>query len=159
KCAAVFRKDHAQTKNQIGMVIRRRVIPISDTETEILMLKIVICMKRKPELSRAEFLRYWKADHARVVTEVAGPMGMRRNVHSHTITTPIDGRLREGRGAEMDDYDGVAESWFDSLEALISATSSEEGRRAAKRLAEDEARFIDFSRSRIFFVEEDIVVG
>jgi uncharacterized protein (TIGR02118 family) len=123
------------------------------------MLKIIICMKRKPEMSRAEFLRYWKEDHAKVVTEVAGPMGMRRNVHNHTVTTPVDARIRQGRGAEMDDYDGVAESWFDSLEALMSATSSDEGRRAAARLAEDEARFIDFSRSRIFFVEEQVVVG
>ncbi len=123
------------------------------------MLKIIICMKRKPGMSRAEFLRYWKEDHARVVTEVAPAMGMRRNVHNHTITTPIDERLRQGRGAEMDDYDGVAESWFDSVDALVSATSSGEGRRAAQRLAEDEARFIDFSRSRIFFVEEHIVVG
>jgi uncharacterized protein (TIGR02118 family) len=123
------------------------------------MLKIIICMKRRPEMSRAEFLRYWKEDHAKVVAEVAGPMGMRRNVHNHTIRTPIDARLREGRGAEMDDYDGVAETWFDSLEALTAATSSDEGRRAAQRLAEDEARFIDFSRSRIFFVEENVVVG
>jgi len=123
------------------------------------MLKIVICMKRRPEMSRAEFLRYWKEDHAKVVTEVASAMGMRRNVHNHTITTPIDERIRRGRGAEMDDYDGVAESWFDSLDALVAATSSDEGRRAAQRLAEDEARFIDFSRSRIFFVEEHVVVG
>ena len=123
------------------------------------MLKIIICMKRKPEMSRAEFLRYWKEDHAKVVAEVAGAMGMRRNVHNHTIATPIDARIREGRGAEADDYDGVAESWFDSLEALVSATSSDEGRRAARRLADDEARFIDFSRSRIFFVEEHVVIG
>jgi uncharacterized protein (TIGR02118 family) len=123
------------------------------------MLKIIICMKRRPEMSRAEFLRYWKEDHAKVVTEVAGPMGIRRNVHNHTITTAIDERLRAGRGAEMDDYDGVAESWFDSMDALVAVTSSEEGRRAARRLAEDEARFIDFSRSRMFFVEEHVVVG
>ena len=122
------------------------------------MLKIIICMKRKPNMSQAEFLRYWRQDHAKVVAEVAGPMGMRRNVHNHTIATPIDERIRRGRGAEMDDYDGVAESWFDSYEALVAATSSEDGRRAAARLAEDEARFIDFSRSRIFFVEEHVVV-
>ena len=67
--------------------------------------------------------------------------------------------LRRGRGAEMDDYDGVAESWFDSYEARVAAISSDEGRRAAKRLAEDEARFIDYSRSRIFFVEEHVVIA
>jgi hypothetical protein len=28
KCAAVFRKDHAQTKGQSGMTIRRKVIAL-----------------------------------------------------------------------------------------------------------------------------------
>jgi len=123
------------------------------------MLKIIICMKRRPEMSRAEFVRYWKEDHAKVMAEVSGLMGVRRNVHNYAITTAIDEQLRKGRGTEMDDYDGIAETWFDSLEALTAATSSEEGRRAAQLLAEDEARFIDFSRSKIFFVEENVVVG
>jgi uncharacterized protein (TIGR02118 family) len=123
------------------------------------MLKIVFCLKRRPDMSRADFLRYWEEDHAKVLAEVAGPLGMRRNVHNHTITTPLDERVRLARGAEMDDYDGVAESWFDSIEALVAAASSEEGRRASKRLAEDEARFVDFSRSRVFFVEEYVVIG
>jgi hypothetical protein len=74
------------------------------------MLKIMICMKRKPGTSREEFLRYWEEDHAKVLAEVAGPMGLRRNVHNHTISTASDDRIRLGRGAEMDDYDGVAES-------------------------------------------------
>lgn len=123
------------------------------------MLKIIICMKRRPEMSREEFRRCWREEHAKVVAEVAPLMGIRRNVHNHAISTPLDARIRTGRGAEMDDYDGVAESWFDSLEALIAATSTDEGRRAAQKLAEDEARFIDFSRSRIFFVEEHVVIG
>jgi len=123
------------------------------------MLKIIFCLKRKPDISRADFLRYWEEDHAKVLAEVAGPLGIRRNVHNHTITTPLDERLRQGRGTEIDDYDGVGESWFDSMEALVAASSSEEGRRAARRLAEDEARFVDFSRSRIFFVEEHVVIG
>src|SRR5262249_27109166 len=107
------------------------------------MLKIIICMKRKPEMTREAFHAYWKDIHANVVKEVAGPLGIRRNVHNRTFATPLDERLRQGRGAPQDDFDGVAESWFDSVEALVASTSTEEGRRAAKRLAEDEERFID----------------
>ncbi len=124
-----------------------------------LSLKIIICMKRQPHMSRAEFLRYWKEDHAEVVTEAAHPMGMRRNVHNHTIATPIDEQMRRARGAEMADYDGVAQSWFDSYEARLATSLTEEGRRAAQLLAEDEVRFIDYPRSRMFFVEEHVVVG
>ena len=123
------------------------------------MLKVILCINRKPGVSREEFHRYWREDHTAVVREVAPLMGIRRNVHNYTISTPIDARVREGRGAMPDDYDGVAESWFDSLEALVAAVSTPEGRAAAARLAEDEARFIDFSRSRIFYVEERTVIG
>jgi len=122
------------------------------------MLKIMICMKRRPGMSRQEFHRYWEEEHTKVLAAVAGPMGLRRNVHNHTIATRLDERLRMGRGAEMEDYDGVAETWFDSYDALIAATSTPEGRRAAQLLAEDEDRFIDFSRSRIFFVEEHVAI-
>jgi hypothetical protein len=122
------------------------------------MLKIVICIKRRPEMTREMLHEYWKGPHATVVKEVAGPLGMRRNVHNRTMTTLLDERIRESRGASNDDFDGVAESWFDSLDALIAASTTDIGRRAAKRLVEDEARFIDFSRSRIFFVEEETVI-
>ena len=109
-------------------------------------------------MSREAFHDYWQNVHAKVVRETAGPLGMRRNVHNRTLATPLDERIRQGRGAPQEDFDGVAESWFDSLEALIAASGTEDGRRAAKRLAEDEARFIDFSRSRIFFVDEEVVI-
>jgi uncharacterized protein (TIGR02118 family) len=123
------------------------------------MLKIILCLKRKPSMSRAEFLHYWANEHVAVLAKVAGPMGIRRNVHNHTISTAADEPIRKGRGAEMDDYDGVAESWFDSYDALMAATATPEGREAARLLAEDEARFIDFSWSRIFFVEEHVKIG
>lgn len=122
------------------------------------MLKIVICIKRRPEMTREEFHAYWKNIHAKVVREVSGPLGIRRNVHNRTTTTILDERIRQGRNASPEDFDGVAESWFDSLEALIAAASTDEGRRAAKRLADDEERFIDFSQSRIFFVDEEVVI-
>lgn len=122
------------------------------------MLKIILCIKRKPDMTREAFHSYWKDVHSKVVKEVAVPLGMRRNVHNRTIATALDAGIRTGRGASQDDFDGVAESWFDSLAALIAATSTDEGRRAANRLAEDEERFIDFSQSRIFFVDEEVVI-
>lgn len=109
-------------------------------------------------MSREEFHSYWKNDHKKVVKQVAEALGMRRNVHNRTFTTGLEESIRQGRGVLQEDYDGVAESWFDSLEALVAATNTEEGRRAAQALAEDEERFIDFSRSKIFFVEEDVVI-
>ena len=44
--------------------------------------------------------------------------------------------------------------WWDSLDDLQAAMTSEAGAKAAARLLEDEAKFIDFSRSTIFITEE-----
>jgi hypothetical protein len=122
------------------------------------MLKIIFCIKRKAGLTRAEFRQHWR-EHAKIVAAASGPMGIRRNIQNHTVETALDERIRTNRGAEMDDYDGVAESWFASMDALMAATATEEGRRHARLVAEDEARFVDFSRSRVFFVEEHTAVG
>src|SRR5262249_12383599 len=129
-------------------VARDPPCPVRSTYPRRAMLKIVLCLTRKPGMSREEFSRYWRETHAPLVRKLAPALGMRRNVHNHALETSLDAGIRAGRGAEMADYDGVAESWFDSLEALLTATATDEGRRAARRLAEDEARFIDFSRSR-----------
>jgi hypothetical protein len=57
-----------------------------------------------------------------------------------------------------EEYDGVAELWFDSLEALAAAGATPEGRAAGRRLLEDERRFIDLARSPVWVAEEHPVV-
>ena len=123
------------------------------------MLKIVLCINRKPGMTREEFHSYWANEHRQVLHQVAEPLGMRRNVHNRTLDTGLENGIREGRGAMLDDFDGVAETWFDSLDALKQNSLTEEGRAAARLLAEDEMRFIDFSTSKIFFVEEETVIN
>ena len=58
------------------------------------------------------------------------------------------------RGSAEEAFDGVAELWWDDLEALAAATATPEGRQAAQELLEDERRFIDFQRSVLFVAQE-----
>ena len=51
-------------------------------------------------------------------------------------------------------YDGVTEVWWETMSALEQGMSSPSGVEAQRKLIEDEARFIDFSRSRVFMTEE-----
>lgn len=51
-------------------------------------------------------------------------------------------------------YDGVAEAWFDSEEALVEGMTSPEGQKLGAALLEDERNFIDHSKSSAFIVEE-----
>ena len=120
-------------------------------------VKLVFCVKRLPHLSREDFQKYWRDRHGPLVREAASALAVRRYVQTHTAPTPLNERLRAGRGAP-EEYDGVAELWFDSIEALVAAGGTPEGRAAGKRLLEDERRFIDLARSPLWLAEEHEVI-
>ena len=123
------------------------------------MVKLVFCLRRRAELSREEFQRYWRETHAPLVRERAAAIGVRRYVQVHTLPAGASAALAASRGLDEEEYDGVAELWWDSLEALAAAASTPDGRRAGAELLEDERRFIDLARSPIFLAEEHPVVG
>ena len=122
------------------------------------MMKLVYCLRRLPEQSREEFQRYWRETHGPLVRERASALGIKRYVQVHTLESPLNEALRASRGGEGEIYDGVAELWWESAEALAAGTSTPEGRQATRELLEDEKRFIDFGRSVMFVAEENPVV-
>jgi uncharacterized protein (TIGR02118 family) len=117
------------------------------------VIKLVFCLRRLPEISREEFQRHWREQHAPLVRAAAPALGVRRYVQVHTLTHPTNEALRRGRGGP-EEYDGVAELWFDSLDALAAAGATPEGRAAGRRLLDDERRFIDLARSPVWVAEE-----
>jgi uncharacterized protein (TIGR02118 family) len=103
------------------------------------MIKVVYCVTKKAGLTDEEFFRYWENIH--------GPIGariprLRKLIQSHRLIVPGDG--------ERHDYDGVAELWFDDMEALRAARQSPEW----KASTEDEENFIDHNRVAYFDSEE-----
>ena len=121
------------------------------------MVKLVFCLHRRPDLSAEEFRRIWLDEHGPLVRRHADALGIRRYVQSHGRSSPLDDVLAESRGAP-EAFDGVAELWFDSEDALATAATSPEGVTAGAVLFEDERRFIDHARSPLFLVEEHEVV-
>ena len=122
------------------------------------MIKLVFCLRRRPELSHGEFERYWREHHAPLVRRAAPALGIRRYVQVRTSDSPANAALREPRGAP-EPFDGVAEVWWDDEESFARAGATKEGRAAARELIEDEARFVDFSQSPIWLATEDEIVG
>jgi len=122
------------------------------------MVKLVFCLRRRAELSRAEFQRYWRETHSPLVRRHGEVLRIRRYVQVHTLDDPINDALRAGR-TSAEPFDGVAELWWDSVADLTAATASEEGRAASLLLFEDERRFIDHARSSLFVAEEHPVIG
>jgi uncharacterized protein (TIGR02118 family) len=121
------------------------------------MIKIVFCLRRAPHLSREAFQTYWRETHAPLVRSHAAALGIRRYVQVHSVDDAISLAIAGPRHSP-EPYDGVAELWLDSLDALVAAGSSDEGRAAAGALLEDERRFIDLARSPLFLAEEHVVI-
>jgi uncharacterized protein (TIGR02118 family) len=103
------------------------------------VIKLVLVIRRRAELSPEEFHRYWLDEHGPLARRLLEPLGARRYVQTHTLDTDLNGALAASRGT-AEAFDGVAEIWWDSLDGLLAVTSSEDGQRANQTLADDEAR-------------------
>jgi uncharacterized protein (TIGR02118 family) len=74
-------------------------------------------LNRLPSSDRATFQKYWRDHHGPIAGRVPG---LRRYIQNHTI------------GDGDDPYDGIAQTWFDDLDAMrASATSPELARTRA----------------------------
>ncbi|MGB7602526.1 MAG: EthD domain-containing protein [Candidatus Sulfotelmatobacter sp.] len=107
------------------------------------MIKLVYCITKKPGLTDKEFFHYWQNIH--------GPMGariphLRKLTQSHRLTLSGDSR--------PPDFDGIAELWFDDIDALLAARQSPEW----KASSDDEANFIDLNKVAYFISQECIIL-
>jgi uncharacterized protein (TIGR02118 family) len=122
------------------------------------MIKLTFCLTRAPHLSREQFQDYWFNVHGPLVASVADTLQIRRYVQLHSLPDAQNAGVRAARDAP-EAYDGVAELWFDSLDALLENGRRPEAQAAGALLLEDERRFIDLARSPLWFGEERVVVG
>lgn len=76
------------------------------------MLKVMYFLKRRQDLDRETFFDWWLGPHAELAARLPG---LRR----YTISLEADG--------QDDEFDGVAELWFDSAAALDAAMTGEVG--------------------------------
>lgn len=117
------------------------------------MIKLVMCLSRRSDITREQFQDYWLNKHGPFFQENASGMRAKKYLQSHTIDTPLNEGMRSSRGLQPE-YDGVAEVWFESEEDLMAAMNSPQGQHLSAALLEDEANFIDHSKSSAFLVRE-----
>ena len=121
------------------------------------MIKLTFCLVRLPSLSREAFQNYWYGTHAPLVASVAEALQIRRYVQMHSLPPEASAGIRASRDAPPE-FDGVAELWFDSLEALAENGRRLEAQAAGAMLLEDEKRFIDLPKSPLWWGQERVVV-
>ena len=107
------------------------------------MVKLIYCICRKPGLSRDRFLRYWAEVHAPIGARIPG---LRKLVQSYALEIPQDTR--------PPDFDGMAELWFDDVEAILHARRSPEWAASTA----DEVHFVDPTRSAYLVTEERQII-
>ena len=98
------------------------VVPVPASPQREAVLKRVSILKRRPELSEAEFRREWVV-HRDLVRQMPGVAGYRQNV--------VIGRERiKGQPCGYDDLpiDGIVELWFQDAATLEAAFGSAAGR-------------------------------
>ena len=118
------------------------------------MIKLTFVLTRRPELTRQAFQAYWFDRHAPLVASVRETLRIRRYVQLHSLPTEVSKTLRQTRGGP-EGYDGVAQLWWDSFEDM--AMSDPAGAEAGRLLLEDERKFIDLSRSPLWWGEEKVI--
>ncbi len=87
------------------------------------MVKLIALLKRKPGMTRQQFADRWINEHLTLSTKMPG-------VRGYLVNIAID-HQPDGDGVEPI-YDGTAELWWDSVEAMEAAFASEEGRIAGE---------------------------
>ena len=122
------------------------------------MIKLTFAVRRRSDVESEEFHRYWRDEHGPLVRSFQEALGIRRYVQVHRIETPFNDALRQSRSA-LEPFDGVAELWWDDVDALAAGASSPEGLAAGQALLEDEARFIDLAHSALWLGEEVEIIG
>ena len=104
------------------------------------MLKFVVVLYRRPDLSPARFFEILRDEHGAMAERLPG---LRRYVQNHVVPDPS--RPHPG-------WDAVVELFWDDWAAMEGAWQAEEGRRATEHLSE----FVDLSRSRWSVVHEEV---
>jgi uncharacterized protein (TIGR02118 family) len=100
--------------------------------------------KRRPGMSREDFARYWITVHAEKAKQVPG-------IARYVINLAPD---LSGSGAEQP-YDGFAEVWFASEEAMRASARSPQ----VRVVLDDEANLFDLSTRFTVIVQEHVMVG
>jgi hypothetical protein len=122
------------------------------------MIALVFCVRKYPHATVEEFRDYWWNKHGPYVAERAHLLNMKSYTQMPALLAEGMESVAQARGT-LPPYDGVAMCTWDSMDALKATFSSRDAKRAGRELIEDERRFVDFSRSTIFFTDVKPVVA
>lgn len=120
------------------------------------MIKLAFCLRRKPGMSRESFQEYWLNRHAPLVKSFQPAIGFTRYVQFHTGFDALSAKAAAFRNSPAP-FDGIAELWWTSEEAMTRAATTLQARAAFAALYEDEQHFIDLAHSPMWYGTEHVI--
>jgi len=113
------------------------------------MVKLIVAVRKRADLSVEEFQQHWRETHARLVRECpATQKYIRKYVQCHTLPeTYTDAAVP---------FDGTAELWFDSVQDKDAFFTDPD---YLREVQPDESRFADMSQTVAFVTGEIPVIG
>ena len=124
------------------------------------MIKISYLMRRLPHLSREEFQTYWSEKHPQAApADAFAVLGVRRYVQVLPLETDAVDLVVGPRSGLVEAFDGIAELWVESEEALRRDWSTAKAKEYVRIFFEDEQNFIDWTRSTILVSNEIVVMA
>ncbi len=123
------------------------------------MLKLTMCVRRLPHLTREEFDAYWRDRHGPLVRSHMNVLRIRRYVQTLALDDPpAQEAIRASRDAPQAEFDGCAELWWDSMDDHAAGRTTKEGADALRELLDDERKFVDHSSSQLWYGTERQII-
>ena len=117
------------------------------------MIRLMRCLRRRKDVTPADFRRYWSAadydNLLKQVNEATQAVSHRKNL---TLRIDVNKRLADIFGME-DPFDGVIEVFWKDGTGLQAWFETPEGRQLWLNLINHEYQFVDHGQSRVFFTE------
>lgn len=113
------------------------------------MIKKMCLMRRRPGMSREDFVRYYEDIHSALVAATFRPLLVEYRRNYPVPSTPAT----TGAAVHSFGYDVVVELWFADSEAMRAAARIASEPAVAARIAEDEAGLFDRPSMVTFVVD------
>lgn len=147
---AIIRPDEEKFANQENLLVHLVTEEtVCSSKGEAPRIKRFRFLRRKPGISREEFLRHWREVHTPLLKSGAVFASVvKKYVQNHRLPSETD----PFGGAAV--YDGIDEFWFDRLEDVARLDGDLEH---AGKIRIDEARFLDQSMTLAVVAKERTV--
>jgi hypothetical protein len=117
-------------------------------------LKATYLLTKRDDLTQAQCHETWLRDHGPLVASFAEPLQMAKYVQSHAIAPEVNAGIQAGRNYEPP-LDGITEVWIKPSDG--TSADPEAARKGSAALVEDERRFVQMEKSRLFLTREHVI--